>query len=788
MTTQTRKLCVLLTAILLFFGGACSDDGGYSSDGNSWDSGSGPYGGSNNGPGSPQNGAPRDSPGFSPATPVADEEPGNPGDIKVRQYFPETLLVEPELFTDENGQIELSVPLADSITRWRVSTQASSADGRLGSSAEGITVFQEFFIDIDFPPTLTLGDEITVPIAAFNYLDTAQTITVELTPASWYSLRGPATQTLEVGAGEVTTLSFPVTVERVGVHALTVTARGETRSDAVRRTVTVLPGGQEITTTASGAFKPDDSGRHVVTETITVPAHAIPDSDSLMVSIRPGLASEVIAGMDSLLRLPGATCFEVTMSAAWPNALILGYFNATESADPEIAAKAREFVSTGYQRMLAFELPSGGFNWWASAPAGNPMLSAMFIMLLADTAAVHPAVDGRVSDRTAHWLMSVQASDGSWPEEHIKSSQQLASGSLRATCFTAWSLAYAGYTDMGGTQKALDLIERQAPGVDDAYTEALCANALAESGRQGPALEQFLDNLLGRAQSEGDKVHWTAADPTLVGSQSSGAHVEVTALAALAFMAAERHLDKVQAAINWMVSVRDAGGNWGNSSQATVLALKLFLRQAVNGAGSGETDADLTVTINGEVVGTRHFDSFNEDVVWQLPAGPLGPGQHNVELGFQGQGALTWQVVGKHYLPWSGTQPRASAAVTLSVDVPKTQLEVGETFFVEATLTPTQQVGQGMYALAMNIPPGFVLNRAPLDQAVRAMWISSYEVRGSQLYVYIDEHTPGTARRISVELIPTAAATVQLGPFSAFEYYNREVTVEAEPVTLTVTD
>jgi len=52
--------------------------------------------------------------------------------------------------------------------------------GRIGSAQKGLRVFQNFFIDIDMPRLLTVGDEISVPIAVYNYLDTPQLVTVEL--------------------------------------------------------------------------------------------------------------------------------------------------------------------------------------------------------------------------------------------------------------------------------------------------------------------------------------------------------------------------------------------------------------------------------------------------------------------------------------------------------------------------------------------------------------------------------------------------------------------------------
>jgi CD109 antigen len=56
---------------------------------------------------------------------------------RLRQYFPETLYWLPELETDAEGRAEIDVPIADSITTWRISLLASDADGNLGSAQSG---------------------------------------------------------------------------------------------------------------------------------------------------------------------------------------------------------------------------------------------------------------------------------------------------------------------------------------------------------------------------------------------------------------------------------------------------------------------------------------------------------------------------------------------------------------------------------------------------------------------------------------------------------------------------
>ena len=81
---------------------------------------------------------------------------------RVRDYFPETLLWQPSLITDENGVADMAMNFADSITTWRFSTSASSKAGALAAQS-ALRVFQDFFVDIDLPMTLTQNDEVALP-------------------------------------------------------------------------------------------------------------------------------------------------------------------------------------------------------------------------------------------------------------------------------------------------------------------------------------------------------------------------------------------------------------------------------------------------------------------------------------------------------------------------------------------------------------------------------------------------------------------------------------------------
>jgi uncharacterized protein YfaS (alpha-2-macroglobulin family) len=217
---------------------------------------------------------------------------------RLRQYFPETLYWAPEVLTDDEGFVSLQIPMADSITTWRLTALASSQDGRLGFATRGVQVFQDFFVDIDLPVALTQEDEISIPVGVFNYLPEAQQVRLVVEPEGWFELLGAGERTLTIASNDIEVVYFPIRIQKFGRQGFQVTAWGEKMSDAIRREVDVVPNGMEIRQTES------DWLRESKDVTIEVPAVAVPDATSVEVKIYPGVMAQAVEGLEKILRLP----------------------------------------------------------------------------------------------------------------------------------------------------------------------------------------------------------------------------------------------------------------------------------------------------------------------------------------------------------------------------------------------------------------------------------------------------------------------------------------------------
>src|SRR5262249_29214667 len=135
----------------------------------------------------------------------------------------------------------------------------------------------------------------------YTYLKTPQKLTLKLKKEPGFQLIDGLglERTLSLKAGEVTSVKFRIRATKVGVLPLTVEARGSKMSDAVKRSIEVLPDGTPVEQVFNDRLK------GTVAHTVTIPTHAIDGASRLLVKVYPGVVSQVLEGTEGMLRLPG---------------------------------------------------------------------------------------------------------------------------------------------------------------------------------------------------------------------------------------------------------------------------------------------------------------------------------------------------------------------------------------------------------------------------------------------------------------------------------------------------
>jgi hypothetical protein len=721
---------------------------------------------------------------------------------RVRQFFPETLLWRPELVTDEQGVATLDIPLADSITTWRLSASAVSGDGRLGTADFPIKVFQPFFVDLDLPVALTRGDEVAVPVVVYNYLDRPQTVKLALKDDAWFTRMEDAaddnqqqtTLTLELAPREVRSLSFPIKVEKVGLHALEVTASARDEqsrdeqsgvvADAIRREIEVVPNGRRVETVASGSLgDPAEVALHI-------PEDAIEGSVRATVKLYPSSFSQLVEGLDAIFQMPYG-CFEQTSSTTYPNVLALDYLRRTKKSAPAVEAKARQYINTGYQRLVSFEVSDGGFDWFGNPPA-NRTLTAYGLLEFEDMAAVYD-VDPQLIERTRSWLLSQRREDGAWPNERGMLDDGLGgsvnrgrNADLASTAYIAWAVFGTGKAE-DEAQRTLDFLISHRPGtIDNPYKLAIMIRAIAGIEPQHESLEGYLDRLAELAQhSEDGKLAWwkqpEGQQTTFYGSGRSG-DIEATAMAALAMLKTNDDPGTVKAALNWLVQQKDPRGTW-HSTQATVLALKALIEATGKPLG-GDVRRHIEIALDGQVVRKVDISADQGDVVQQLDLTDLvTAGDHQLSLRETTGTGTGYQVNVRHHVegPVDETQ-QEPLSIELAYD--RRRLDVDDTVMAVATVTNNLPQTAPMVILDLPIPGGFTLEPGELDELKGSGKLAKYQLTPRKAIVYLRGLASGESLELRYRLRATMPVKVAVPAAVAYEYYNPDHRGESEAVEL----
>ena len=704
---------------------------------------------------------------------------------RVRSYFPEALYINPEIITDADGHASISIPLADSITTWRMSMLASSARGLLGSGTSSLKVFQDFFVDLDLPVTLTQGDRVSIPVAVYNYSGARGDASLKLTQEDWFNIVDDvADKSISVESSRVGGSQFTIQAQKIGKFKLTLSAQmqGENkRADIVVREIEVIPNGREQSLAFNGRLE------SAVEHEIQFPPEAIVDASKIYVRLYPGPLSQVIEGMDRILQMPYG-CFEQTSSSTYPNVLALDYMKHMKKLTPEVHAKAEGFIANGYQRLLTFEVPGGGFSWFGNAPA-NKILTAYGLMEFYDMAKVHD-VDPRLISRTQQWLASQQQADGSWRPDmqfiNEGATNRFNRDVLRITAYLAWSLETTGYQGPA-VERAKQYVEKHMGEKADGYTLAVLANFAVDYGRDHEFTRRAMQTLLDAKVEKGDQAWWSS-DETGVYSTGESASIETTGLAVQALLKWGEASATARRALAYITAKKSAEGTWG-TTQATIMALRALLLAAEKSAA--DVHGTVEVQLNDKPVQTLTLSADNNDLLHQFVLKSLDTNEPNrVKLRFQGKGGLAYQVAGSYFVPWD--EKAADEPLSINVAYDRTHLAQDDIATATATVKNNMDKTAKMVMVDLGIPPGFDLMSEDLQTyqeqstARKSGRLEKFTQTATQAILYFDSFAPNSTVILKFRLRAKYPVRARTFKSRVYEYYDPAVSSTARPIQLEV--
>lgn len=706
---------------------------------------------------------------------------------RVRQFFPEAMFWQAELIA-QDGQADITVPIADSITRWKLSALVNALTGKVGSAESTMVAFQDFFIDFDLPENLTKGDELELPITVYNYLDSSQRVKVSVRNENWFQLLSPNDSVIDLASNESKQVFFRLKFASFGNYVLHIDGLGTKLSDAVEKPLKILPFGQRISQpVASESLTKDSNSFHAI-----FPEKTIPGTQNLYVKIYPTVFSQIVEGLDSILRFPSG-CFEQTSSSLYPDILVLKYLKKTGKDLPEIRKKAEDFIAQGIQRILTYEIEPGGFSYFGDEPS-ETILSAYGLMEFNEAKDV-VFIDEGLIERTKKFLLARQKSDGSFEMEGGHQGGLTGNSDLAKNTYVIWALSEADPKDTS-LAKSIGYLKKNIPELkSSSYALALAANAFANFDKNADYTKEAIRELKQKAQTTDDNtLYYTLDHPNHYGSWGWSGEIEVTALASMAFNKT-READHAQKLVDRIIKKKDNYGTWG-STQATILALKALSENETSKKIAANNTGKIKINLNSRKEKSIEISPENSDILQTITfSGSDILPVNTFQISKEGKIDATLEVIKDYYQDFSAESQSGNSALSIDMDInylyndPDTDTngivmrkDMPISFNIEVDSSETIKNAVAI----MQIPAGFEVNSkklacltkksdgsdCPSGLGDEARPLSRYEIKKDRVILYFDELQADRTIYLDIPMTPQFRGMFKILPIRLYAYYD----------------
>ena len=674
---------------------------------------------------------------------------------RVRTFFPETWLWQPDLKTDVLGRATLNLTAPDNITTWKLHAVSTSQKG-MGITESSLRVFQDFFADPDLPYSVIRGDQFPLKVRLYNYVDEPQHIKVTLDKSDGLGLLDNPVQEIDLPANGIASVTFTLQPDKVGLLPVSIVAQSAKRADAIRKDLRVEPEGTRRTVIANGLLKENEE----VIFDATYPENLIADSEKLVVNITPSLLGQTINGLDDLLGMPYG-CGEQNMIFFAPDVEILRYLKSTGQLMPAIMAKAETFITTGYQRELTFRHSDGSFSAFGEQDESGSLWLTSFVLSTLSNARDLQTIDDTILSDAVKWILSHQAKDGSWsPVGQVIHQEMIGGvqGTLGISAFVTVSLIDYGQTDSANLNKALDYLAANITNEKvDPYVLTLITYALTKANH--PQAPVAVDLLLKNAKSDGQGMYWEPHP------------VESTGYALMALLASERV--EAQAAVEWLSLQRNGLGGF-HSTQDTVVGLKALTMAALTQGRN--LDANIDVIADGKSVHTFTVNSDNFDVLQSLEM----ESAQKIQLKMTGKGKVYYQFAQSFNVP-AEKSVSVTQELQLKVNYAADHIQTDDLVDVNVSvLYAGEEKTTGMSIVDISIPTGFAVVQETLDKLQKSSKnFKRIDVAGRKVVFYLDHFDSGEAIEFSFQVRALFPVKADTGTSSAYLYYDTQTRAEA---------
>jgi uncharacterized protein YfaS (alpha-2-macroglobulin family) len=558
---------------------------------------------------------------------------------KIRKAFPDTAFWNADLVTDAAGKAQAKVEFPDSLTTWRATTRAVTADTRVGATTAKTIVRKNLILRLSVPRFFVQGDEMTISALVHNYLTTEKNVRVSLDLTGLDVIEG-STREIRVLPRAEARLDWRVRVQPVRAAVVTGKALTDEESDALELELPVNIPGVKLSKSKGGSL----TGGTETAFDLTFPANVQRGSRLLAIRPSPSIAGTLFGALDYLTSYPYG-CVEQTMSSFLPNIIVTQAVNQLGLKVSLDTEAVQQKIRAGLDRLYNFQHEDGGWGWWETDES-HPFMTAYVVAGLAQAKAAGIPIDEGRLENGANWVLKAAANDAKLAAD------------LRA--YALYALALAGKPQPAVMQDVYSRRDRLSP-----YGVAILGLAFeqAKDGRAG----ELATSLEQSVKSDDEQAWWPSTRDQLL-DFSEDATPEATAFA-VKFLSHQRpDSPLLPKAALWLMNNRNEGAWWNSTKQTAMVIYGLtdYLKS------TNELNPNLTATVyvNDQPVLTRKFDQATSLGVPELTLeeSKLQPGVNRIRITTSGKGRLYYSTRAEYFSADEKLQKTGTTSLNLLRD------------------------------------------------------------------------------------------------------------------------
>ncbi|MCC7073373.1 MAG: Ig-like domain-containing protein [Deltaproteobacteria bacterium] len=504
----------------------------------------------------------------------------------VRSLFKSTAYYQPNVRLGADGSADVSFPLPDNVTTFRVMAVVIAAGARTGAGDVKLVSKKPLLVQAIAPRFVHPGDRLRVEALVFNSSGGPGEVEVG---ARFEGMKitsvGAAKSAVDVEHGKQGKVGWDVEVTGRDTATVRLVAKLGKLEDAVELKLPIRNPGTKRTLVAKSTFTGKGGAR------IDVPADRVPGTAKVEVLASATMLTELRDAVGYLMGYPNG-CIEQTTSTAYPLVVL-------EELLPDIGVEVnkdelKKYREAGIKRILSFQTTKGGLAYWPGSDEPHAFATAFGLTALIE------------AKQRGHYDV---------PDEALRRMGDYLEKTLQKGSVTE-AIPHGGIAD-GDTRALFVMTLGRLKRPQHAWVETLwrerdkltpfglsfLATAVEEGSGNRALKEPILALIAERAKKESAEAWYEGAAR---GGYSMDSPLRTHAGAVLAFATGGSSQPVAGQLVNGLLK-RQMGGMWGNT-QENVFGIMGVAAMARSTEGAGQAPA-LVLAVNGKVVADNKLEA-----------------------------------------------------------------------------------------------------------------------------------------------------------------------------------